>query len=377
MDEQEYSNEKKSGSGCLGTIGGAFFWIIVISFIITRCSGGNDSKKNTSQQTANTPQTTVSSPSNQNSSSTATNSGNNVATAASLSAGAQAIEIQYFHKSYVDYIGAPLHQFPKHTEMLEKLAEIEEDPNSAIAGAQPVKFVFKLIGDSYYALTSEDTEYYFIGGMKDNRPSGFGILLRKVVLPSSGSSFILFKSIGNFKNGMLDGYGIDFCAYDYDISPALDVVKEINGLTSEQYDRIVHYLVNHVIYEGEWKEGKRNGKGNEYEIAHVDGYFLLSGDVPYASYLFGPVYPFYVTKGEWKNNSLTGNVVMYVGSHLDYTGEMKDYKKTGKGTLYYYSGTIKYEGELVDGKPNGQGTSYDESGNVVYSGQWKHGDYAN
>lgn len=54
---------------------------------------------------------------------------------------------------------------------LEQEAELE-------ANSTPVylKLNKKMIGDDYYSLTSNESEYTYVGGMDDNRPSGFGVL---------------------------------------------------------------------------------------------------------------------------------------------------------------------------------------------------------
>ena len=50
---------------------------------------------------------------------------------------------------------------------------LEQEANST-----PVylKLNKKMIGDDYYSLTSNESEYTYVGGMDDNRPSGFGVL---------------------------------------------------------------------------------------------------------------------------------------------------------------------------------------------------------
>ena len=73
-------------------------------------------------------------------------------------------------------------------------------------------------------------------------------------------------------------------------------------------------------FEGEYLNGKRNGKGKEY-------------------YDFG---------------------------YLGYEGEYLNGKRNGKGKLYYENGVVKFEGEYINGKIwNGNG--YDKNSNMVFS----------
>ena len=73
--------------------------------------------------------------------------------------------------------------------------------------------------------------------------------------------------------------------------------------------------LNSLIYDGEYLEGEKNGKGKEYDY----GYLYYEGE-----YL----------KGE----------------------------KNGKGKEYDYKGNLKYEGEYLKGKRNGKGREYNYRG---------------
>ena len=76
------------------------------------------------------------------------------------------------------------------------------------------------------------------------------------------------------------------------------------------------------IYEGEYLNGKRNGRGKEY---YYDGTLLFEGE-----YLNG--------------------------------------KKHGKGKEYYYKGTLRYEGEYLNGEKNGKGKEYNKD-HLIYEGE--------
>ena len=77
------------------------------------------------------------------------------------------------------------------------------------------------------------------------------------------------------------------------------IILEGNNKKGKEYDRYNNIL----IYEGEYLNGKRNGKGKEYRIDHV----------------------------------------------LIFEGEYLNGKRNGKGKEYYY-GDLIFEGEYLDGK---------------------------
>ena len=83
-------------------------------------------------------------------------------------------------------------------------------------------------------------------------------------------------------------------------------------------------------YEGEWKDGQRNGKG----IYH---------------YADGSRY-----EGEWKDGQINGKGIYYYEDGTRYEGEWKDAQRNGKGIFHYASGS-RYEGEWKDGQINGKG----------------------
>lgn len=84
-----------------------------------------------------------------------------------------------------------------------------------------------------------------------------------------------------------------------------------------------------------------------------------------------------VYTGEFKKGKENGKLKVYYDGYLLYEGISKKGEIDGKGTLYY-QGTknIRYKGELKNGQYNGKGTSYDQNGNIEYKGQWENGNYA-
>ena len=69
---------------------------------------------------------------------------------------------------------------------------------------------------------------------------------------------------------------------------------------------------NGYIYEGEWKNGKREGKGI-YRLINKDRY-----------------------EGDFKNGKVEGNGISYYNNGDIYNGEFKNWNKEGKGSIFYY-----------------------------------------
>ena len=140
-----------------------------------------------------------------------------------------------------------------------------------------------------------------------------------------------------------------------------------------------------LMYSGEWKNGKREGKG----------LFYVNGDVRYSGEWRdnspNGVGKLYTTDGKvayegpWKNGYHTikkGIAISYLtlckkefynnGSIL-YEGEWNDFKYEGKGKLYYRNGIIEYEGNFFNGLRSGLGKEYFVSGGLKYEGRFVKG----
>ena len=127
------------------------------------------------------------------------------------------------------------------------------------------------------------------------------------------------------------------------------IIYESNGIVKE-YDGENDKL----IFEGEYLNGKKNGKGIEY-FYDVQLYF----------------------EGQYLNNKKHGLGKEYYNDILLFEGVyLYDCRIKGK---FFVNGILEYEGEyLYDRKYNGKG--YDENGNVIYeliNGNGKVKEYTN
>ena len=143
-----------------------------------------------------------------------------------------------------------------------------------------------------------------------------------------------------------------------------------------------------LIFEGEYLNGKRNGKGKEYNKYNkliFDGEFkndkrwngkgydglnnlayeLINGkgkvkDFEYGNFRF---------EGEYLNGERNGKgKEFYESGDLLFEGEYLNGKKNGKGKEYYGMNELKYDGEYLNGEKNGKGKEYSIDGKLKFEG---------
>lgn len=123
------------------------------------------------------------------------------------------------------------------------------------------------------------------------------------------------------------------------------------------------------IYDGNFKDGKRNGQGR-FTYTNGDIYIGLwnqderqgIGTIHFAN---GDIY-----EGEWSHNIRNGQGTMNYVNGDSYKGAWSDDMRNGQGTMNYINGDA-YDGEWKDDKRNGQGKFVWKSGEV-YEGNWEN-----
>ena len=88
-----------------------------------------------------------------------------------------------------------------------------------------------------------------------------------------------------------------------------------------------YYIDGNIKFEGEYLNGRANGKGKEY---NEEGKIIL--------------------EGEYLNGELNG-----------------------KGKEYYKNGKLIFEGEYLNGKRNGKGKEYNNYGKLIFEGEYLNG----
>ena len=105
-------------------------------------------------------------------------------------------------------------------------------------------------------------------------------------------------------------------------------------------------MTGNLIFEGEYLNGKINGKGKEYDYA---GKLKFEGE--------------YLNGKQW------------IGNKYNYNGDIKFILKNninGNGKEYY-DNTLIFEGSYVNGKRNGKGKEYDDDGKLIFEGEYLNG----
>ena len=135
-------------------------------------------------------------------------------------------------------------------------------------------------------------------------------------------------------------------------------------------------LPNGVKYIGQWKDGIPNGQGTltipdgeKYVGEWKDGLLIIkikNGIVTTVSAEHGAIYNGEMIDGVGAHGH--GTMTYVDGSK--YIGEWKNDRRHGKGTITFPDG-VKYIGEYKDGKRHGQGTLTFKS--FKYVGEWKDG----
>lgn len=110
----------------------------------------------------------------------------------------------------------------------------------------------------------------------------------------------------------------------------------------------------HLVYEGGWKNGLRHGYGKEW--------YTDSGTLHYV--------------GHWVEGKKNGYCEEYVEDDLGvYKGDWKDDRRHGMGKWFSITSSgatvLVYDGEFVNDDRHGTGTEFHSDGSVSYVGQWE------
>lgn len=197
-------------------------------------------------------------------------------------------------------------------------------------------------------------DYKYIGEIENNLPNGNGIATHV-----NG-----FTYRGEFKNGKLDGYGVE---------------------TDDSY---------RIIYDGDWKEDMYHGYGIYNLIEHgqnyrgyfKDGDFHGIGKFFYGDRTYDGEWKYDIEHGKgvtvWKNGDVSNGT--YVNGMLEgyveidyhsgdiFKGYMKAGKKHGQGVHTYKDGTT-YNGNYKANLEHGPGTLSYPDGEIHYA-EYFHGE---
>ena len=233
----------------------------------------------------------------------------------------------------------------------------------------------------------------------DNNYDGtFEEFLKKAdyIVDFTNDCTIIFE--GEYKNGMKCGKGKDYITgyegeYLYDMYHGKG--KYNNDMEGEFKNGKKTGYWKESDFVGEYKDGLRNGKGVEdsWNGYYVNNY--LHGERKKESqkkiYYFGEeanilnlnienncIYFNNIKEyeGDLKNGIKEGQGTEYYKNNKKrYEGSFKNGKHHGKGKEFYENGILKYEGEFNQDKYDKIGIQYDENGQKIYEGDFKNGKY--
>ena len=172
---------------------------------------------------------------------------------------------------------------------------------------------------------------------------------------------------GEFKEGKVNGKGkmitkkISKYRYDYEGN----FVKGLkSGLGKEYFDLENRKI---LVYDGEFKDDKRNGYGKEYKL----GELIFEGQ-----FLNGERWEGY---GKEINNKFNEDKVDFEGEYKrgKRNGKGKEYFNNNALDLFrikdFNENTIKFEGNYLDGEREGEGIEYFKNGKVSFKGEYTKG----
>lgn len=149
--------------------------------------------------------------------------------------------------------------------------------------------------------------------------------------------------IGWMENGKRKDTGI---LYNFEMSE-----KYIGYWKDDSYHgegTLFNKSCSRIEYEGDFKLGKKHGKGTFYGI--------------FEKYV-----------GEFENDKKEGYGILYDEDEMVYSGMWKNDFKEGNGILFNEDETVLFKGEFKKNQMEGHGIYYYENGNIAYSGSVKNG----
>ena len=153
---------------------------------------------------------------------------------------------------------------------------------------------------------------------------------------------------------------------DYEIKNGKGYIKERNSYGD-------------IVYEGEYMNGLRNGKGKEtnsnptisFEGVFYNGQRWIGKLKEYEKFGFDERLKF---EGEVMNGKLNGKGKEYNYGKMTFEGEYLNNKKNGKGKEYDYDEKLEFEGEYLEGTKYGKGKEYFNNGKLKFEGEYLYGE---
>ena len=224
----------------------------------------------------------------------------------------------------------------------------------------------KIIYDDFFEISIENSIISEIITNKDFNPNLFsikfiendsiflGLFEKDLITPKKGILLTVNGEYyeGEFMNGKKDGKGKLL------YKNGTEYIGYFKNNKHNGYGQLTQ--IDGEIFQGEWKDGKINGNGTRF---HSNGDKYIGNYVNnirngYGYYIFsnGDSY-----EGNWKDGKANGQGVFKFNNGNIYEGEFKDNLISGKGKFTLKNGDI-YTGNFVNGLINGKGTMENNKG---------------
>jgi hypothetical protein len=152
-------------------------------------------------------------------------------------------------------------------------------------------------------------------------------------------------------------------------------VETINGIPNgkgNQYYKGNEKYFNSKLYEGEWLNGKFNGRGIFYRYNYIVYEGEWQNGLCHGKGIgFSDINKYYV--GEWQNGFYHGQGTYFINNNKSYEGEWEYELYHGKGVSYGNDNIKLYDGEFKKGMRHGYGIIYNKDNKKSYEGEWQNG----
>ena len=170
---------------------------------------------------------------------------------------------------------------------------------------------------------------------------------------------------GEFLHGKKNGKGKEIAYMGNILFEGEYLNGKINGKGKEYYDD------GKVKFEGNYLNGCRHGEGIQY---YNNDKVRFEGEYLNDRIWNGKIYDLYSKKyfeikngaGYIKDYDCTGKILVSEGYY--YNGE-----RHGQQKDYYENGKILFEGQYLNGSPNGHGKKYEMNGQLRFEGEYING----
>ncbi|WP_281890279.1 stalk domain-containing protein [Paenibacillus sp. YYML68] len=154
------------------------------------------------------------------------------------------------------------------------------------------------------------------------------------------------------------------------------------------------YVDGELWYEGHFTGNRMNGFGKLYDKGRLVYEGAFENDLPHGGgsyyYADGSAYKGSMTRGRltgtaklynangehvydgnWFNGVREGQGVLWLEDGSSYNGEFHRNERQGRGALFSKDNVLVYDGDWKGGKRSGSGKEFDKSGKLIYQGQWE------